>query len=231
MERLILFDIDGTLTRTQNGHIPFNEAIQRTFGICGDIRTVVPDGNTDPMIVKDIFTKANVGIEILDAEWRRFSANLHDCYKSAVDRGTTTVRALPGVIELLQALSGDKKFHSSVVTGNFEVTAAVKLEAAGLAPYLCRGGYASDSQHRSDLPQVAKARWEEASGRTLLPEQCIVIGDTLKDLEAARHNQMRCVLVGTGRYPIEELRYCEPDECLADLSDTESILAVLSKIS
>jgi phosphoglycolate phosphatase len=231
MERLILFDIDGTLTRTQNGYIPFNEAIQRTFGICGDIRTVVPDGNTDPMIVKDIFAKANVAIEILDAEWRRFSANLHDCYKSAVDQGTTTVRPLPGVIELLQGLSGDKKFHSSVVTGNFEVSAAVKLEAAGLAPYLCRGGYASDSQHRSDLPQIAKARWEEASGRTLLPEQCIVIGDTLKDLEAARHNQMRCVLVGTGRYPIEELRYCEPDECLADLSDTESILAMLSKIS
>ena len=47
MEQLILFDIDGTLTRTQNGYIPFNEAIQKTFGICGDIRTVVPDGNTE----------------------------------------------------------------------------------------------------------------------------------------------------------------------------------------
>jgi phosphoglycolate phosphatase len=231
MEQLILFDIDGTLTRTQDGYIPFNEAIQRTFGICGDIRTVVPDGNTDPMIVKDIFAKADVAIEVLDMEWRRFSANLHDCYKRAVDQGTTTVRALPGAMELLQALSGDKKFHTSVVTGNFEVTAAIKLEVAGLAPYLCRGGYASDSQHRSDLPQIAKARWEKASGRTLLPEQCIVIGDTLKDLEAARHNQMKCVLVGTGRYPIEELRYCEPDECLADLSDTESVLAMLSKIS
>src|SRR5688500_9898228 len=128
MERLILFDIDGTLTRTQNGYIPFNEAIQKTFGICGDIRTVVPDGNTDPMIVKDIFCNAKVAIEILDAEWRRFSANLCDCYKDAVNQGMTTVRPLPGAMELLQAVSGDKKFQSSVVTGNFEVTAAVKLE-------------------------------------------------------------------------------------------------------
>jgi phosphoglycolate phosphatase len=230
MEQLLLFDIDGTLTRTQNGYIPFNEAIQRTFGICGDIRTVVPDGNTDPMIVKDIFAKANVAIEILDAEWQRFSAHLHDCYKSAVDQDTTTVRALPGVMELLQALSGDKKFHSSVVTGNFEVTAAIKLEAAGLAPYLCRGGYASDSQHRSDLPQIAKARWEQASGRTLLPEQCVVIGDTPKDLDAARHNQMKCILVGTGRYPLEELCYWKPDGSLPDLTDTEAILAMLSSI-
>jgi phosphoglycolate phosphatase len=230
MEQLILFDIDGTLTRTQNGYIPFNEAIQKTFGICGDIRTVVPDGNTDPMIVRDIFATANVAIEILGAEWRRFSANLHDCYKSAVAQGATAVRPLPGATELLQALSDDKKFHCSVVTGNFEVTAAVKLETAGLAPYLCRGGYASDSQHRSDLPQIAKARWEEASGRTLLPEQCVVIGDTPKDLDAARHNRMKCILVGTGRYPLEELCYWKPDGCLADLTDTESVLTMLSNI-
>ena len=230
MERLILFDIDGTLTRTQNGYIPFNEAIEKTFGICGDIRTVVPDGNTDPMIVRDIFAKANVAIEILDAEWRRFSANLHDCYKSAVAQGATAVRPLPGATALLQALSDDEKFHCSVVTGNFEVTAAVKLEAAGFAAYLCRGGYASDSQHRSDLPQIAKSRWEEASGRRLLPEQCVVIGDTPKDLDAARHNQMKCILVGTGRYPLEELCYWKPDGSLADLTDTEAILAMLSNI-
>jgi phosphoglycolate phosphatase-like HAD superfamily hydrolase len=32
MELLILFDLDGTLTRTQNGYAPFNEAILETFG-------------------------------------------------------------------------------------------------------------------------------------------------------------------------------------------------------
>jgi phosphoglycolate phosphatase len=57
-----------------------------------------------------------------------------------------------------------------------------------------------------------------------------VIGDTPKDLEAARHNQMKCVLVGTGRYPIEELQYWQPDVCLADLTDTEAVLAMLSEI-
>jgi phosphoglycolate phosphatase-like HAD superfamily hydrolase len=57
-----------------------------------------------------------------------------------------------------------------------------------------------------------------------------VIGDTPKDLEAARHNQMKCVLVGTGRYPVEELQYWHPDGCLADLSDTETVIAMLSEI-
>jgi len=230
MERLLLFDIDGTLTRTQNGYVPFNDAILETFGVEGDIRTVVPDGNTDPMIVKDIFTKANAAVEIGDDDWRRFTVNLQKCYRRRLLQGTTTIHSLPGAAELLRALSMVGPFSSSIVTGNFEATAEIKLEAAALTRYLSRGAYASDSPNRPDLPAIAKRRWEETTGRTLSAEQCIVIGDTPKDLEAARHNRMKCLLVGTGRYPIEELLYWQPDGCVADLSDTRSVVAMLAKI-
>ena len=37
-------------------------------------------------------------------------------------------------------------------------------------------------------------------------------------------------LIGTSRYPIEELRYTEPDECLAELQNVESILGLLTRI-
>src|SRR4029078_576134 len=131
---------------------------------------------------------------------------------------------------LLRALAANEKICSSVVTGNFEATAEIKLETAGLAPYLRRGAYASDSHVRPDLPAIAKARCERITGSTLLAEQCIIIGDTPNDLQAARQNHMKCILVGTGRYPIEELRYFEPDGCLADLADTDAVVEVLAKI-
>jgi phosphoglycolate phosphatase-like HAD superfamily hydrolase len=227
MERLILFDIDGTLTRTQNGYLPFNEAIFKTFGIDGDIRTVVPDGNTDPLIVRDIFDKADVNLSFHDETWNRFMINLRERYHYHVLHGTTTVAALPGAARLLETLATSEEFIASVVTGNFEVTAEIKLEAAGLAPYLRRGAYASDSHHRAHLPAIAKRRWEETTGRSLRPEQCVIIGDTLKDLEAARENKMKCILVGTGRYPVEELLYWRPDGGLADLRDTPSVVSML----
>jgi phosphoglycolate phosphatase len=230
MERLILFDIDGTLTRTQNGYLPFNEAILQVFGIDGDIRTVVPDGNTDPLIVEDIFAKANMTIEFRESLWQKFTIHLRERYHHHVQQGTTTIRALPGATELLKALWLYENFCSSVVTGNFEVTASIKVEATGLASYLCRGAYASDSRHRPDLPAIAKKRWEDLTGRRISVEQCVVIGDTPKDLDAARQNRMKCILVGTGRYPVEELQYWRPDGCLADLSDTEAVLAMLSEI-
>jgi phosphoglycolate phosphatase len=229
MERLILFDIDGTLTRTQNGYVPFNEAIFKTFGIEGDIRTVVPDGNTDPLIVQDIFNTANVNFQFHTAPWDLFTINLRERYHHHVINGTTMIQPLPGATQLLEALAAGEAFTASVVTGNFEVTAEIKLEAAGLAPYLRRGAYASDSQHRPDLPAIAKRRWEESTGRSLPAQQCVVIGDTPKDLDAARQNQMKCILVGTGRYPIEELLYWQPDGCLADLTDTDAVLSMLAE--
>ena len=228
MGRLILFDIDGTLTRTQNGYIPFNEAIFRTFGIEGDIRTVVPDGNTDPLIVEDIFAKANVKFEFQNYDWQEFTIHLRERYQHHVQRCTTTIRPLPGAVELLQALGLSAAYGACIVTGNFEATARIKLEAAGLAPFLSRGAYAGDSSYRPDLPPIARQRWETDTGR--VADHCIVVGDTPKDLEAARHNRMKCILVGTGRYPVEELQYWQPDGCLADLSDTEAVIALLEKI-
>ncbi|MGH7886987.1 MAG: HAD family hydrolase [Candidatus Binatia bacterium] len=230
MERLLFFDIDGTLTRTQNGYLPFNEAILQTFGVAGDIRTVVPDGNTDPLIVQEIFAKAEAEIEINDETWKRFTANLQSCYERHVRRGSTTVSALPGAVELLRALAVDAGFATSVVTGNFEVTAQVKVAAAGLASYLARGAYASESAHRPDLPAIAKRRWEELNGRAIEAEQCVIIGDTPNDLAAARQNNMKCVLVGTGRYPVEELMYWRPDACWADFSDTQNVLTTLGNL-
>lgn len=230
MERLLLFDIDGTLTRTQNGYLPFNEAIFNTFGVDGDIRTVVPDGNTDPLIVMDIFTKAGVEIAVGPEQWLQFTAQLASSYRDHVARGATTVRPLPGAAALLQQLDGVADFHSSVVTGNFEATAQVKLAAAGLTHYLARGAYASDSDHRPDLPAIARERWQFATGRSIASRQCVIVGDTPKDLQCARANGMKCVLVGTGRYPVEELEYWRPDGCLADLSDTQHVVGLLSNL-
>jgi phosphoglycolate phosphatase-like HAD superfamily hydrolase len=230
MERLVLFDIDGTLTRTQNGYLPFNDALLKTFGIAGDIRSVIPDGNTDPLIVEEIFAAARLNVEITAEQWEGFARRLGESYLEAFGSGSATVTALPGVPDLLRALSEEAGIDQGVVTGNFETVARVKLETAGLHAYLCRGAYASDSRHRADLPAIAKARWEKAKGRSIRCDQCIVVGDTAKDLAAARDSGMKCVLVGTGRYPTEELAHLEPDGCLTDFTDTRAVVDLLLKL-
>jgi len=230
VKRLLLFDIDGTLTRSHNGYVPFNQAIFETFGVAGDIRSVIPDGNTDPLIVTEIFSKGNILVPDIDEKWQDFSANLRRCYSQALRNSDTTVRPLPGATELLQSLAADAEVGCSVVTGNLEPMAQVKLQAAGLYSYLCRGAYGSDSPRRADLPAIAKRRCEAAMGTSFAISDCIVIGDTPRDLEAARHNQMKCILIATGRYTAEELLSCKAEMCLPDLTDTAAVLQALVNI-
>ena len=227
MEKLILFDIDGTLLRSQNGFVPFNEAIKKTFGFPGDIRTVVPDGNTDPQILENIFAVAKLKLEITKEKWASFAKNLRVSYTDAIQQGITRISPLPGVLDLMKELADREGVYQGVVTGNLETTGRLKLEAAGLVRYLGPGAYSSDSHDRIDLPPIAKERWEKAIGKSIPSDQCVIVGDTPKDLLAARKNQMRCVLVGTGRFPVAELERLEPDACLSDFTDTNAAVDAL----
>lgn len=228
--RLILFDIDGTLTRSQNGFIPFNEAILKTFNFPGDIRTVFPDGNTDPVILEEIFATAGLKIDITEERWRSFTKNLQESYSRAIREGRTIIKSLPGVMELIQDLGKVEGLCQGIVTGNLEATARLKLEAAGLSPYLNLGAYGSDSRTRSHLPAIAKERWESKVGGSISPDHCVIVGDTPKDLDAARQNRMKCILVGTGRYPVEELEFFAPNACLPDLTETKNALETVLKL-
>ena len=228
--RLVLFDIDGTLTRSHNGYIPFNEAIMKTFGLPGDIRAIVPDGNTDPLILEEVFAVAQMEAKITEESWQNFAENLKQSYSGAIQRGLTRIMPLPGVVELVEELSRVQGLCQGIVTGNLEVIARLKLESAGLGPYFNLGAYGSDSRSRADLPRIAKERWEEKIGRSVPSDHCVIVGDTPKDLEAARKNQMKCLLVGTGRYPFEELAFFEPDAYLSDFTDTKMTVEALLKL-
>jgi phosphoglycolate phosphatase len=228
--KIILFDLDGTLLRSQNGHVAFNEAILRTFGFPGDIRTVRPDGKTDPEILQNIFDAAHQRIEWGREHWASFSDHLEECYHQAIVNGHTRVLALPGVAELVFGLSQRENIAQGVVTGNMQVTGRLKLEAAGLGDYIGPGAFGSDSARRADLPRIAMERWQAHLKRPVYTDDCVIVGDTPRDLEAARENGMKCLLVGTGRYPMEELELLDPDHFLADFTDTERAIEVLLRL-
>ncbi len=226
--KIIFFDIDGTLVRSRNGHLAFNDAIFKTFGVPGDIRTIRPDGKTDPIILQEIFDAGGHKVKWRPADAARFSQSLQECYTRAISRGSTVMYALPGVLELVGALSRRGDLCLGVVTGNMEVTARLKLQAAGVGEHIGLGAFASDSPNRNDLPRIAMERWGAHLNRPVEPRHCVIVGDTPRDLEAARTNGMKCLLVATGRYhPLEELRHIEPDELLPDFSDTRAAVDAL----
>jgi phosphoglycolate phosphatase len=226
IQRLLLFDIDGTLVRAGPvGGAVFDRAIKAVLGEV-PAQLVRMSGKTDPQIVREYLAL----LEMDDPEHLpAILAHLESELAAAADQLARDGRPCPGVTELLTALAEDDRFHLSVLTGNIAPNAVVKLSAFGLQEWLDleTGAYGSDSEDRKALVPIALDRLSALRGAHLSPDQTWVIGDTPRDFECAVAGGAHCLLVATGGYTQEELEELGADEVLADMSDTDAVVKVL----
>ena len=136
--------------------------------------------------------------------------------------------AMPGAREALEALTRREDVVSSLLTGNIEANAALKLAAFGLDTLvdLEVGGYGSDPhESRGDLVRFARERTERKYGQAIGPDDTVLVGDTPLDVEAARQAGARAIGVAAGPYGADAL--ADADHVLDDLRDTRALLAAL----
>ena len=72
-------------------------------------------------------------------------------------------------------------------TGNTEKGAYIKLEPSGLGKYFTVGGWGTDGYTREDMLQAAVKRAEKKFKTKFNPNQVYVIGDTHRDICAAKN--------------------------------------------
>lgn len=227
--RLVLWDIDGTLVRAGAvaGEI-FATAVEHVVGRHPGEHGVLMGGKTDPQIALEIL--ATMGIEVghghehLPLVVGRLETEL----AGAVDLIRAKGVVLPGVRELLSTLAADDGVAQSVLTGNTVANAATKLAAFELDQWLDLeiGAYGSDNPDRLALVPVAVARAAELRGRSFAPEDVWVIGDTRHDLACARAASAHCLLVRTGHLALGD-ECAEADAILDDLGDVDQVLRLL----
>ena len=162
--RLVLWDIDGTLVQAgEVGRDIFTEAFQAVLGRAPDqvtAKALVMAGRTDPEIALDFLAAHEIaeGASHLPAFNEALVTAL--AAKAAVirERG----RALPGARETLVALGGTDGVVQSLLTGNVQPNALLKLASFELDGYLDFdvGGFGSDHHHRPSLVEVARTKAE-----------------------------------------------------------------------
>jgi phosphoglycolate phosphatase len=217
---LVLWDIDGTLVRTAgHGRFAFEEAFRAVVG--REPEPVDYAGRTDRQIVEIMLggrpgDAPRVLDELAGALELRKEAMREDGY------------AYPGVPEVLEALHRRDDVIQSLLTGNIQANAVIKVSAFGLEPWLDFevGAYGSDPHdERSDLVAVAR---ERAAAKYGEPTGAVLVGDTPLDVRAAQDAGARAVAVATGFADPEALRASGPDAYLDDLSDTAAALAAIT---
>lgn len=203
---LLLFDIDGTLMqKASREHVAaMHAALRQVYGLT-EPATVEAAGRTDLEIARNIAVLAGLPAVTFDDGLDELQVAVAEEYARLVPDDLSD-RVAPGVPELLAALSerGDVRF--SLVTGNLEPVARMKLRAGGIGGHFPagQGGFGSDHEDRTELPAIARAR-AGADGGQHPRERTLVIGDTPRDIACAQADGVRCVAVAGGPYRPEEL--------------------------
>jgi len=136
---------------------------------------------------------------------------------------------MPGVRELLDALSSRNDVFLALLTGNFAEGARLKLEHFDLWRYFECGAFGDTVHERNELLADALDKVESCSGVRAEPSQSIVIGDTPLDVGVALAGGARSIAVATGSHTTDQLRNCGADIVFEDLSDLKKVLAVLER--
>lgn len=221
---LLLFDIDGTLIAGSGaGRAAMELAFHRAFGVPADGQFVETNGRTDRAILGDMAKRA--GIQLHAAAWDRVIGEyLAVLPQTMREKGALL---LPAVRELVAALAPDCRCRLALGTGNIEAGARVKLRQFDLDGYFPVGGFGDDSEHRPTMIATALREARRHYGIAFAPQQCVVVGDSARDVEAARANGMRVLGVGTGRGGPGPLAQARPDLVVPDFTDVRRVVAWL----
>lgn len=213
---VLLFDIDGTLVTT--GGVG-KRAIERAFehlhrrtDACG-FRF---DGMTDRAIARRGLETIGVGCGEPEID-TLLNAYLTILAEEVAAADPVKYRLHAGMARAVDA-GLDRGFAVGLGTGNVREGARIKLERVGIYDRFAFGGFGCDAEDRTELIRVGAQRGADRL-RAPLPEcRVVVIGDTPKDVYAAKGIGAECVGVGTGAFTPGELLDAGADAAFPDLA-------------
>lgn len=200
--RLLIFDLDGTTADTLGG---ITAAINRALSTCGlpthteeGVRRFVNYG-TDRFVAEAL------------PETLRADSAVHErvttLYLNAYRDTFVQTRAYPGLPELLSRLSA----HTLLaINTNKQHEFAAPLAERLYAPntFFAVEGFRADRPGKPDpaVPLDILRRASERLGASLLPQNCLYIGDSDVDVATARNAGMQPISVSWGYRSYEFLR-------------------------
>lgn len=223
--RLILFDIDGTLTATsQIDNACYARAFRKTFG--REIPTT--DWNTythvtDVGILQELLDREpELLLESDDVE--RFESNYRRELEAAFVRRPEAFRGVPGARQILRRLTCSPDVVVALATGGMRRTALFKLSRAGIDGSRMPGAFANDAISRADIARTAIARTERE------PDDVVYVGDGVWDAWTAAELGIRFIGVVHESDPTA-LRRSGATTFISDYGDADAFFIALETAS
>lgn len=217
MGTLILFDVNGTLImRDSRTDIPYSQAVDLLLGTDNAMKGVDTSARSDRDVLMEVLRRE--GVDYTESLWSRFM----DIYVSKLEefRTTDVWRANADAVPFVRKLS-KAGYTMVLITGELSVGAEFKLTKIGIWDRFLTGGYGEDGLRRFDIADSAIRKVQALTGRQF--ESMFVMGDTVLDIETARHLGAESVAITTGSHSRKELLEAGPDHCIDRFGEVENL--------
>lgn len=219
---VLLWDIDGTLLRVPKGAVTaWRTAVRAVLGCEPDWPALDTSGATDVSIAQQICTLVGQDKGWVEPLLARY---LEELPARLAEHPPV---ALPNVATVLAHVAAAPGYENLLLTGNLRGAAWAKLSACGLDAFRWDGAFGDIGPERNQVAAAAQQRvattWGEGA-------RMLVIGDTPRDIAAARFIGAKVVAVATGSYAAERLADYAPDGLFEALPEPTAFVAAVEKL-
>lgn len=225
---ILLFDIDGTLITTGGvGRRAIERAFDERYGRSDACTSFRFDGMTDRLIARQALTM--LGVEPTDAAIDEILALYVRLLEVEVARADAALYRLhTGIAEAL-AVAHEHGVGVGLGTGNVREGARIKLSRVGIFEKFAFGGFGSDAEDRATLIRHGAERGARHLTVPLTECRVVVIGDTPKDVDAAKRIGAESLGVGTGGFSAVELSEHGATYAFSSLASPGALDAMLGR--
>ena len=220
MKRLVVFDVDGTLTLTTQAHDElFAQAVKEVLGI--------ENVNTDWTTYRKV-TDTGVAEEIIERNGLRGAVQpVKDRVIALLrsDLAETPCLEVPGATRMLSVLREHPDFECALASGAWRESVLLKTRSAGLVIEGLPLATSDDSSQREEIVQMSI---ERAQSQYHLPADTLVtlVGDGPWDFQVATNLKHHFVGIGSGR---QRLLECGARHVIEDFTDVDRFLELVAQ--
>lgn len=222
-KKLILFDIDGTLTYhvgARRWEEQYAHGMKVAYGITTPYEYSTYNGSIERHMAWDIVQKHNVSREEFFAKFPVYVQAMLEHLEEWEGKGRV-FEPISEAVALVANLRAQNLHVLGILTGNAKRIADWKLTHVGLSPaYFPFGLYGEEADDRIALARLVFERAKKELGWDIQPQDIVVIGDMVHDIRCGKAIGARTIAVTTGMHGDEAiLKREKPDLLVSSLAD------------